>query len=456
MNVSEGVAPASGSESSGAGLGFGTAIGGSIGIALAALALADGPARAQETIELPLEDRILTADFPEVYRIGDGVRDWELLTRVTSIGFDAQGNLHIGDWSDGNLSVLVVDPRGGLVVRFGQPGEGPGDFRNATYAFALPDGRTVVADDGHLAYQLFDSRGGLERLVRYPGVPEGETPPLWFVRGADPRVRKVDRWDGSILTRVTSARTLEVDSATRKFDMQAFSGPRTVLRVRLDGDEASESEIARAYRPDVEEGFHFAALPGGRVAYSDTTAYRIRVTDPAGRVDRVLVRPFAARNWDDRTTRAFRERLRRGIEEAAAGGGDRAELVGMFGGLAALRQLADEWEPEGAIPHVAGLETTWDGKIWALRTPARGFLDADPDADLVGTLMTNMISTPTGLTAAGPGPIDVITPEGEYLGTFPDSRLPNAFGPDGLAAYVQLDEFGVPTVVVRRVPGGIR
>ena len=423
-----------------------------VGVALAVLALAGGTARAQDTVELPLEDRVLTAGFPEVYRIGDGVRDWELLTRVTSVGFDARGNLHIGDWSDGDLSVLVVDPRGELVVRFGRPGEGPGDFRNATHAFALPDGRTVVADDGHLAYQLFDAGGALERWVRYPGVPEDETPPLYFVRSADPRVRKVDRWDGSILARVTVARSLKVDSATREFDMRAVSGPRTVLRVRLDGDEASESEIARASRPDVEEEFHFAALPGGRVAYSDTAAYRIKVTDPAGRVDRVLVRSFAARNWDDRTARAFREHLRRGIEEAVAGQGDRAELVGMFGGPSALRQLADEWEPEGSIPHVSGLETTWDGNIWALRTPARGFIDVDH----VGMLMTAMISTPAGLAAAGPGPIDVITPEGEYRGTIPDSRLPSAFGPGGLAAYVQLDKLGVPTVVVKQVPGGIR
>ena len=65
-----------------------------VGVALAALALAVGPATAQEVVELPLEDRILDAEFPEVYRIGDGVRDWELLTRVTSIGFDDRGNLH--------------------------------------------------------------------------------------------------------------------------------------------------------------------------------------------------------------------------------------------------------------------------------------------------------------------------------------------------------------------------
>ena len=248
------------------------------------------------------------------------------------------------------------------------------------------------------------------------------------------------------------ARKLEVDSVAREFDMQAGSGPRTVLRVHLDGDEASESEVARASRPDVEEDFHFAALPNGRVAYSDTTAYLIKVTDPAGNVDRVLVRSFTPRNWDDRTARAFRKYLGTSIDEAIAGGGGRARLIARFGGPSFFQQRADDWEPEGAIPHVAGLETTWDGTIWALRTPDRGFIDVDP----VGTYLTALQSTPTGLTAAGPGPIDVITPEGEYLGTLPDSRLPNAFGPDGLAAYVQLDELGVPTVVVKRVPEGIR
>ena len=422
------------------------------GVALAALALAGGPATAQQVVELPLEDRLLNSDFPEVYRIGDGVRDWELLTRVTSIGFDAQGNLHIGDLSGGDLSVLVVDPRGELVVRFGQPGEGPGDFRDATHAFALPDGRTVVSDNGHLAYQLFDEKGGLERWVRYPGVSEGEIPVPYSVRSADPRVRKVDRWDGSMLARVTIARTFVVDSAAREFDMKAGSGPRTVLRVRLDGDEASEAEVARASRPHVEEEFHFAALPDGRIAYSDTTAYLIKVTDPAGVVDRVLVRSFAPRNWDDRTAGAFRTYLRTSIDEAIAGGGDRAESIGMFGGASVFRQQADDWEPEGAIPHVASLETTWDGTIWALRTPARGFIDVDH----IGMFQTALLSTPTGLTAAGPGPVDVITPAGEYLGTIPDARMPNAFGPDGLVAYVGLDEFDVPTVVVRRVPEGIR
>jgi hypothetical protein len=32
------------------------------------------------------------------------------------------------------------------------------------------------------------------------------------------------------------------------------------------------------------------------------------------------------------------------------------------------------------------------------------------------------------------------------------TEIPAAFGPDGLAAYVETDEFEVPVVVVRRLP----
>jgi len=56
------------------------------------------------------------------------------------------------------------------------------------------------------------------------------------------------------------------------------------------------------------------------------------------------------------------------------------------------------------------------------------------------------------------GPIDVLTPDGRYLGTFPaeEMAMPGAFGPDGLAAFVEVDELGVQSVVVRRLPEGVR
>ena len=34
--------------------------------------------------------------------------------------------------------------------------------------------------------------------------------------------------------------------------------------------------------------------------------------------------------------------------------------------------------------------------------------------------------------------------------------MPSAFGPDGLVAFVERDELDVQTVVVKRLPGGVR
>ena len=61
-------------------------------------------------------------------------------------------------------------------------------------------------------------------------------------------------------------------------------------------------------------------------------------------------------------------------------------------------------------------------------------------------------------TAREPGPIDVIGSGGRYVGTFPAGQLkmPDAFGPDGLVAFIETDEFDVPVIAVRRLPQQIR
>ena len=83
------------------------------------------------------------------------------------------------------------------------------------------------------------------------------------------------------------------------------------------------------------------------------------------------------------------------------------------------------------VPVLRSLGTTWGGRIWVQR---RG---DEPGSD---------------------GPIDVLTPEGEYIGTYAvgATEMPDAFGPDGLAAFVEFDEFDVAGVVVRRLPTEVR
>ena len=58
----------------------------------------------------------------------------------------------------------------------------------------------------------------------------------------------------------------------------------------------------------------------------------------------------------------------------------------------------------------------------------------------------------------GDGPIDILTAGGEYVGTCPTAatKMPDAFGPDGLAAFIELDELEVASVVVRRLPVNVR
>ena len=56
------------------------------------------------------------------------------------------------------------------------------------------------------------------------------------------------------------------------------------------------------------------------------------------------------------------------------------------------------------------------------------------------------------------GPIDVLTADGDYIGTFSAGTpgMPAAFGPEGLVAFIELDELDVATVVVRRLPATLR
>ena len=54
--------------------------------------------------------------------------------------------------------------------------------------------------------------------------------------------------------------------------------------------------------------------------------------------------------------------------------------------------------------------------------------------------------------------MDILTARGGYVGTVSADGpgIPQAFGPDGLVAYIERDGFDVPTIRVRRLPAGLR
>jgi len=111
------------------------------------------------------QDRPLSGDFPEVYRVGGmNAAEWAFFEGSTDVAFDAAGNLYVLDDEAGH--VVVVDPQGGLLRTTGRKGEGPGEFRAAMELVVWRDGRFAVSDVGHAAYQVFSAEGEFERFVK--------------------------------------------------------------------------------------------------------------------------------------------------------------------------------------------------------------------------------------------------------------------------------------------------
>ena len=380
-------------------------------------ATTDRPLAAQEVIELPAEDRLLDADFEEIYRLGavDG-GDWDTFGSIESLGFDGAGNLYILDTQAVRIS--VVDPEGNLVRQFIGEGEGPGEFgSNSARALefaVMRDGRVAVYDPGRIGFALFGADGEFERTIPMGG----------------------DGWRQPMLSEIQAFPGMErVLSTTR---VTYFSSPdpgqrpqvRYVLSYDLGGDEAAVDTAATAWnRPSDRQVFGpelmAGALPGGGVAFSDSSAYAIKFAAPVGRVTRIVTRPFRPRPVTDRIRNEEIERRLKSFEGRQPTTGDSAMQAAVQAMIDAQRAGIESMEFYPEMPVLLALRTDWEGTTWVSRRGEEG---------------------------AGGDPIDLITVDGRYLGTFApgSTALPEAFGPDGLVAFVETDDLDVPYVVVKR------
>lgn len=190
--------------------------------------------------------------------------------------------------------------------------------------------------------------------------------------------------------------------------------------------------MVRAWRPPGDpEGFRpvlaAGALPDGGLVYTDSSAYAIKVAARNGDLTRVLTRPFRPEPVTGRVReREVERQLEENEKRASRSGG---ELAAARAELARRRIRSMEFHHE--VPVVRNLRTSWEGTIWVLRR---------------------------GTSSADDGPIDVLAPDGRYLGTLAagTASMPHAFGPYGLVAFVERDELGVARVAVRRLPPAIR
>lgn len=397
------------------------------------LATASGPTslHAQEIVDLPGVDLPLSADFEPVYRIGSAqaAAEWEEFVAVRSIGFDGAGNLYLLDGadSDGGRRVVVVDASGRQIRDFGRVGDGPGEFQMATHLMVWADGRSLVSDRLR-GYHVFSPDGQFEHTAQESG--------------------------GFMVMTRTGLRPERTGSRTA-----LVRDERSILRVDLSSAEVGGGVLVAGWEPrertelppvfDFEQaletvgeewGFEpevlFDAIPEGGVAFSDSSAYAVKLTDASGAISRILRRPIRPLPVTERMQRAERERRleqESGRQFTQRGGDPPPEVQAMIDRyLEAQRAGVENMQFHAEVPVIGAVRVTWDGSLWVERS-------TEPGTD-------------------GPGAIDVLAPDGRYVGTFPEGRLemPGAFGPDGLVAFVETDEFDVPVITVRRLPREVR
>lgn len=207
----------------------------------------------------------------------------------------------------------------------------------------------------------------------------------------------------------------------------------------------------------------FDVVPRGAVAYSDSSAFAIKIhsaSAPPRVADRPLRPQPATERLRERAKARALEEFDASVEEqfSASGVGDqipeamREQMAAMMEEMAAgVRDMVENASFMPGVPLVRDLRTTWEGAIWVERW------GSDPLAQISFALGGSNDPEPGGQEAAD-GWIDVLAPGGEYVGTFSleETPMPSAFGPDGLVAFVETDEFGVPTIIVKRVPAAVR
>lgn len=414
-------------------------------LAAVTLLLTAAAAEAQRPVELPRRDRDLSIPMDEVFSVGtfDG-EEWETFGDIRQVAFDGAGNLYILDAQTSRF--VVVDRSGAFVRMWGQSGEGPGEWRQAVGAAVFRDGTVAVADMGHGSFQIFDAEGnftgtaplrdgGVTRVGRIQPDPRGGA----LFNGGGSTMMSME-YDGSgpppsAPTTRPVERVVLGESARKEVFFEAWQAPRgEPSQMNAGGVQVMMMAGPKHFEP----GLEVAVLPGGGLAVVDSSAYAVKILDERGRVVRRITRDVDPVRVTERIQRA---EIQRQIDRLESGAGPRMRIVTDDGGgqremprdqinQLMRRQIEGRgFYPE--IPVVREVAAGWSGLLWLERS------QVDPDE---------------------PGAIDVFTAEGEYRGTVSEDgpRIPDAFGPDGLVAYIERDELDVPTVVVRRLPAAVR
>lgn len=385
-------------------------------------------------------DHILAPTTEDAYAVGafDGA-DWETFAEVAGVAFDGAGNLYVLDAYA--RRVVVVDGDGELVRTVGQEGEGPGELQRPSSLAVFDDGSMAVLDVDKL--HAFDADGRFTNSAPVAAVRLGGV--LLF--GATVHPLPDSR---VLLVSPATARSLPPGVVMFGADSTEFEEGLPLNVLSLDGGDSHV--LFRAWEPPppapgkmevlqseggnaagvfvgglraFEPKLHVAPLSNGWVAVADSTDYAVKIVAADGSVAGVVERPILPVVVTEALRQRERERRLRELDED--GGGPR--LLDVVDDTTArnlhernieLLQFMDE------APVIRDMAVDRADRLWIARTGADGL---------------------------GDGPVDIVAMDGGYVGTLETNALPipDAFGPDGLMAYVETDELGVQSVRVIRL-----
>ena len=418
-------------------------------ITLAAVLAFATTASAQQVTRLPAADKLLAGSPTPVYSIGaeDG-EDWELLSRVSGVSFDARDNLYVLD--GGNQRVLVFNPAGKFIRKIGKKGAGPGELISPVGLALTKDGYVAVTDLGRPGVSLFKTDGSFVKNIMlgdslgFPAIQNGTV--------AHPTAGVVIRGSGSRMPRARVGGPAElggptgprespilwfpVNGAAKK--LHAIALPSITPKVTDGGGGGSRQVSVRYSPPAFQPPLLWGLIPNGIVALADEAAYRVKLISN-GKVTRVVERPFSPRKVTERDKNRMRDQRRKAMK-TGSGMVFATRTVGPSGQQSSIgtgagpRQMSDadieqqirEMTFEETVPVLQDLFVDPKGRLWIERTGREVGVD---------------------------GPVDIIDPAGRYVGTV-NATLPDAVSASGRAAYIERDDMDVEKVVVRKLPAG--
>ncbi|MDE2980605.1 MAG: hypothetical protein OXU74_05340 [Gemmatimonadota bacterium] len=416
-------------------------------LCLASLACGEsGPDTGDAAVDIPL-----VASTEEVFTTGAlAGEDWENFGVIAGTVFDSEGNLYVVD--EGARRVVVIGPDGSHVRTVGTQGDGPGEFSSPTAAAPLDDGGLVVWDFSLPgAFEIFDGRGEFVRSVPVdlsrggPGSMLLPLPDGRLVSAGGPTFRtgapgEAPEGDGEEEDHRRPIDVFSLDGSPKTVLYRAWNLPPTEADDEVAGsDEQGRTTVEmrfsrmRAFDP----GLHIGVLSDGHVVVADSTAYEVKLIGPDGTVTGSVSRAIAPEAVTEAIMEAERARRREAFSESE--GGPRMRIVGPATSIAMdegfqqqMREMmlaqVESMVFAQEIPVIAEMAVDRQDHIWIARAGAGG---------------------------DGDGPTDILTPDGDYMGTLAADglRIPDGFGPDGLMVYIESDEMDVQSVRVVRLLG---